>query len=95
MNENEQQLVVELGVYGCWLLRHGPEIGPSCVEARDIYYFYEIWSSRSNDNAAAMVLMDAIDEFIELKNYEPLKNSYPEALQDLNEFRQSSKKNMV
>jgi hypothetical protein len=95
MNENEQQLVVELGIYGCWLLRHAPEIGPECAAAQDIYKYYGMWSSRSSDHAAAMVLMDAIDEFIKLENYEPLKNSYPEALQDLNEFRRSSKKIMV
>ena len=85
MTESEQVLAVELGVYGCWLLKHVRKIGPNNEAAQKIYRAYEMWSIRSNDHSAAAVLMNEIDAFIESQNYEPLKATYDEAMKDLEE----------
>lgn len=95
MNDSEQSLVVGLGVYGCWLLKHAAKIGPSNPQASDIYSAYEMYSLRPDDHAAAAVLMDAIENFIETCSYEPLKSTYDEALDDLLEFRRTNAELMV
>lgn len=95
MNDSEQSLVANLGIYGCWLLKHAAKIGPSHPDAKAIYSAYEMYALRSGDHAAAAVLLDAIEKFIEMQNYEPLKSTYDEALEDLLEYRRTSSELMV
>jgi hypothetical protein len=82
LNDAEGQLVAHMGIYGCWLLKHGKKIGNNNLAAKKLYDAYAMYHRRA-ENFSAAILMNVIEDFIKNNNYEPLKKSYQEALDDL------------
>ncbi len=90
LTEEEQTLITDLGIYGCWLLKHAKVIGNSdrLRFRKLVMYRYDQYTKATADHYNIHLLLDAIDKYIKYNNYEPLKDTYPLALEDLKLYRQ-------
>lgn len=88
-DDQENRLIAELGVYGCWILKHGKEVGSNNLEGGNkIINTYAEWV-KTNDNVFAMMLMNAIDEYVSINKVESTFDNYPKAVNDLINYRES------
>ena len=86
LNESESHLIANLGVYGCWILKHGKQLPEGYVrtQLRDAYQHYL-------DTKLAKPLMAAIDKAVSDLQWEPVGTDYETALQDLIETRKAAR----
>jgi hypothetical protein len=87
MTESEKQLVATLGVYGCWILKHGKNLpdDPETTLVKDAYKRY-IDSPPIMSSQLGLELMDRIDVFCAYLSWEKPRSSYEEALAELNQL---------
>ncbi len=77
LNGSESALVCNLGVYGCWILKHGKRLSKKSAVARA----YARYLSRGN--SAALKLFRVIDWCVVTQQLPPVIRDYETALKDL------------
>lgn len=78
-------MVADLGVYGCWLLKHGKHL-PENPGKHKIIRAYKMYHDRPETGAIG-ILMGVIDEYCHEYGFEKPRGSYPEALAEIQEAR--------
>lgn len=87
LDNAEGVLVARLGVYGCWILKHGQRIG-EMPESQPVKDAYSRWLLEGD--SVALALMGAIDAFCASTGTEGPLSKYENALRDLVQFRGGS-----
>lgn len=96
LTPEENVLVAELGIYGCWLLRHAAylKLTPATERLKDAYRKYRgqhiqayLDGKSPYFEREAFELICLMDELIEVEGWPPLMPTYPAALEDLLEHR--------
>ncbi len=88
----ENEFIANLGIYACWLLKHGKAVGkdPKANRIVGTYVAYEKDTYRK-DGFYAAILMNEIDYFCRDNDYEKPLHDYPTALSDLINYRRGLK----
>jgi len=81
LSRSEQTLVVNLGVYGIWLLKHAKQLPRKEKVVRDLMIVYRM-HSKHPDNPTMGMVMGTIDCVIRDLEWEPLWKDYETALRD-------------
>ncbi len=82
LTDDEAALLPNLGVYGCWILKHSSKLPKEHPCVKGLIAVYDLYCTLP-DNLATSVLMDAIDMVIGEVPWEPIKKPYTVAIRDL------------
>lgn len=82
LDNSEQNLVAELGVYGCWILRHCISLHPE-HPIGEAYKNYLAASGKTEEQTSELMLLKTIDAYCLNHPDQPVIQDYALALRDL------------